>query len=103
MMSILQELQDKITSNQFEFSDHALTQSILRAIPVQEVREAIAIAEIIEDYPTDKYGPSLLLLGFTNQLRPLHVQCSYPSRPLIKIITLYEPNPILWIDYRRRR
>ena len=29
--------------------------------------------------------------------------CSYPSRPLVKIITLYEPDPDLWIDYRARR
>lgn len=103
MTSILQEIQVKVANNQFEFSEHALTQSILRTIQVQEVREALATAEIIEDYPSDKYGPSLLLLGFTSQQRPLHIQCSYPSRPLVKIITLYEPDPGRWIDYRTRR
>jgi hypothetical protein len=87
----------------FEFSEHALTQSIIRSITVQEVREAIETAEMVEDYPDDKYGPSLLVLGFTGQQRPLHIQCSYPSRPLIKIITLYEPDPNRWIDYRIRR
>ncbi len=59
--------------------------------------------EIIEDYPDDKYGPSCLVLGFTVAGRPLHVQCSYPSRPLVKIITLYEPDSGLWIDFRERR
>jgi len=60
-------------------------------------------SEIVEDYPDDKYGPSCLVLGFTNAGRPLHIQCSYPIRPLVKIITLYEPDPDLWIDFRVRR
>jgi hypothetical protein len=71
---------------------------------VAEVEEAIASpSEIIEDYPKDKYGQSCLILGFTKIGRPLHVQCSYPSRPLVKIITLYQPDPDLWIDFRIRR
>jgi len=84
-------------------SQHATDQSILRHTSVQELREAIAIGEVIEDYPNDKYGPSCLILGFTRAGRPTHVQCSYPSRPLIKIITLYEPDPTLWIDHKQRR
>lgn len=59
--------------------------------------------EIIEDYPDDKYGPSCLVLGFTEQTRPLHIQCSYPSRPRLKIITDYEPDPELWIDFKIRK
>lgn len=59
--------------------------------------------EVIENYPEDKYGPSCLLLGFTSAGRPLHVACSYPSRPLVKIITLYEPDPEEWTDNRIRR
>ena len=50
--------------------------------------------EVIEDYPHDKYGPSCLVLGFTLSQRPLHIHCSYPMRPIIKIITLYEPDPL---------
>jgi hypothetical protein len=59
--------------------------------------------EIIEDYPDDKYGPSCLILGFTKAGRPFHLQCSYPSRPLIKIITIYEPDPDLWVNFRVRK
>ena len=56
-----------------------------------------------EDYNEDKYGPSWLIYGTTIQGRPLHVQCSYPSRPKIKIITIYQPDPKEWIAYRKRR
>ena len=100
---MIEDIRAKIAHGQFEFSQHAVDQSILRRIPVQEFREAVANAEIIEDYPNDKYGPSCLILGFTQAGRPLHIQCSYPSRPLVKVITLYEPDPKSWVDLRVRR
>lgn len=102
-MSMVDEIRARFEAGAFEFSRHATDQSILRVIAVVEIRQAIAAGEIIEDYPNDKYGPSCLILGFTEASRPLHIQCSYPSRPLIKIITVYEPNPSEWIDFRIRR
>ena len=99
---MLQEIGAKIQVGSFEFSKHALDQSIIRRIRLEEIREVIASGEIIEDYPEDKYGPSCLILGFTQAKRPLHIQCSYPSRSLIKIITLYEPDEARWTDFRNR-
>ncbi len=100
---MIDQIRDKIQAGQFEFSKHAVDNAILRHVSVQEFREAIKNGEIIEDYPHDKYGPSCIVLGFTQKGRPLHIQCSYPSRPLIKIITLYEPDPSEWIDFKVRR
>ena len=102
-MAIIDEIRAKIAGSQFEFSQHAVDQSIVRHISVQELREAIAIGEVIEDYPNDKYGPSCLVFGVTLAGRPLHIQCSYPSRPVVKIITLYEPDPQRWVDFKVRR
>jgi hypothetical protein len=102
-MSLLDEIRQKIEADEFEFSKHAVDQSIIRRISVQEVREIFTNAEVIENYPEDKYGPSCLIFGRTPAGRPLHIQCSYPSRPLIKIITLYEPDPARWIDFKVRR
>jgi len=103
MTTMINQLRSKIAANQFEFSKHALDQSILRGITVQELREAIADGEVIEDYPNDKYGPSCLVFGMTKLRRPIHLQCSYPSRKVVKIITLYQPDPEQWIDYKVRR
>ena len=101
---MLEEIRGKMLRRQFEFSKHAVDHSIIRNISVEEVEKAISgRCDIIEDYPDDKYGPSCLILGFTKAGRALHVQCSYSSRPLIKIITLYEPDPDLWIDLRVRK
>ena len=102
-MVIINDIREKIVRGQFEFSQHAVDQSIVRHISVQELREAIAVGEVIEDYPTDKYGPSCLVFGMTLARRPLHIQCSYPSRPLVKLITVYEPDPRRWVDFQVRR
>jgi len=58
---------------------------------------------VIEDYPDDKYGPSCLVLGFAAAGKVIHVQYSYPARTLVKIITVYEPDPNEWIGYENRR
>ena len=102
-MTTIEEIRKKIAQSRFEFARHAVDQSIIRHISVREIREAIANGDIIEDYPEDKYGPSCLVFGFTRADRPLHIQCSYPSRPLVKIITLYEPDPNMWVDFKVRR
>jgi hypothetical protein len=96
-------IRQKFEANLFEFSLHATDQVILRNIQVDEIRQVIQSGEVIEDYPDDKYGPSCLVFGLTRNGRPLHLQCSYPSRQLIKIITVYEPDPAEWIDYRIRK
>ena len=102
-MPELSEIQAKILLGLFEFSKHAVDQSIQRNISVKEVKEAVVNSKIIEDYPNDKYGPSCLLFGNTSAGLPLHIQCSYPSRRILKIITLYEPDPDKWIDFETRR
>jgi hypothetical protein len=64
-MAIIDDIRAKIVRGQFEFTQHAVDQSIVRHISLQELREAIAVGEVIEDYPTDKYGPSCSIFGFT--------------------------------------
>jgi hypothetical protein len=88
---------------EYEYSLHALDQSIQRRISTTEVEEAIEAGEIIESYPSDKYGPSCLVLGRTSTGRPLHIQCTAPSRNPVKVITLYQPDAGQWTDFRKRR
>jgi hypothetical protein len=93
---MIEDIQTKILSEQFEFSKHAVDQSIIRQIRLHEIVEAIANGQIIEDYPNDKYAPSCLISGATQTGRTIHIQSSYPSRPLVKIITVYQPDPNKW-------
>jgi hypothetical protein len=100
---LIDEIRRRVARGDFEFSQHAVDQAILRHISVEELREAIAGGGVIEVYPEDKYGPSCLIFGMTRGGRPIHVQCSDPSRPLVKIITVYEPDTALWIEFKVRR
>lgn len=65
MTTLMLEICRKFADEEFEFSKHAVDQSILRRIRVHEIREAIANGQVIEDYPEDKYGPSCLVCGLT--------------------------------------
>lgn len=102
-MKILEEIQRQLNSGEFEFSRHAFRRAVERNISEQEIREAGAAAELIEDYPDDKYAPSALLLGFTAAGRALHFQVTFDDTASTKIVTIYEPDPNEWIDNRKRR
>ena len=71
---MIEDIRLKFSRSEYEYSLHAVDQSILRHISHREAEEAIADGEIIEDYPTDKYGPSCLIFGRTTNGRPIHVQ-----------------------------
>ena len=69
-----------------------------------EVYEAVCNGEVIEEYPEDKPYPSVLILGRTKVGRILHVVCAYNEKETLTIvITAYQPDSELWIDYRRRK
>ena len=71
-----------------------------RGMRTHEIEKAMAVAEIIEEYPDDKCGPSLLLLGLTRNGRPLHVQI---AQSRMRILIVYQPDPHEWVDWRIRR
>ena len=94
-------IQDKTRKGQYYWRQHAIERSIERQVAEEEVAEVILSGEIIEEYSEDKYGPSCLIFGRTRTGRPIHVQCSLP--PSVWIITIYEPNPDEWINFRKRK
>ena len=101
---MIKNIKQKFQYGEYEYSIHALNQSIVKHISDAEIREAMLNeSEILEDYPKDKYGPSCLVYAITGDGRHLHILISYPTRPLIKIITVYEPDPELWNNYKIRK
>ena len=73
-------------------------------ITAQELYEAICGGEVIETYPDDKPYPSALIFGRTHANRPLHVVCASDSEGnRAVIVTVYQPAPQRWEDYRRRK
>ena len=97
----IEEIHTGITQRKYSFSDHSVKRMIKRNVTRQEVESTILTGEIIEEYPDDKYSPSCLIYGKTQNGRGLHVQVSLP--PLVVIITVYEPDPEEWVDCKIRR
>lgn len=102
-MITLDEIRQRLVAGTFEFSRHAFKRAVERNISERDIREAGRRGAIIEDYPDDKYAPSCLILGFTDAGHPLHIQVSYIESDMLKIITIYQPDPEEWYDYSRRR
>ena len=102
-MKTLSDIQRQLAAGEFEFSRHAFRRAVERNISEHEIREGGVGAELIEDYPGDKYSPSALLVGFTAAGRPLHLQASFADAAWTKIITIYEPDPNEWTGFRNRR
>ena len=88
---------------QFDLTLHVVRRLVQREISEPEIRQAGAIAVVIEEYPDDKYSPSCLMLGYTNAGRPLHIQVSLAQTSLVRVITVYEPDPADWTNYTTRR
>ncbi|RIK29781.1 MAG: hypothetical protein DCC56_12175 [Anaerolineae bacterium] len=102
-MKSLEQIRRQLVAGEFEFSRHALKRAVERNISETEIRDAAKNAELIEDYPQDKYSPSCLIFGLTKDNRPMHIQVSYADTERVRIITLYEPDPEEWINNRERR
>lgn len=102
-MKSLEQIRRQLAAGEFEFSRHALKRAVERNISDEEIRQAAQNVQMIEDYPEDKYSPSCLIFGLTNKKRPIHLQVSYADTPMVRIITLYEPDPDEWIEFRVRR
>ena len=103
MVKSLEDIRHQLSNAEFDLTVRVARRLIQRQITELEIGEAGSTATIVEEYPDDKYSSSCLVLGFTNDGRPLHILASLSDTPLLKVITVYEPDPAEWIDYTTRR
>ncbi len=94
-------IRSKIQKEEYELTLHAIKRRIERKISTEDIEHAIISGEIIEKYPEDKPFPSCLIAGTTKNRRPIHIICAIA--PVVKIITVYEPEKDEWVDYKRRK
>lgn len=96
------EIRDFLLKSNFVITDHARCEMKNDNVLVDDLISACISGEIIEDYPIAYPLPACLILGYTDDGRPLHVCLSKP--PLIKIITVYVPSSEWWeSDLKTRR
>jgi hypothetical protein len=102
-MKTFEQIRQQLMDGEFDFSRHALKRAVERNISEEEIRQMAENAQIIEEYPEDKFSPSCLIFGQTKNQRPLHLQVSFADTENVRIVTLYEPDPAEWIDFIERR
>ena len=97
MDTILAQIRTQAAVRALRITDHAREEMEEESITLAEVLEAIAVGQIIENYPDHRRGSCCLLYGVTNRRRPLHIVCT-TSQSLLVIITVYIPTPPKWIN-----
>jgi hypothetical protein len=99
----MKEVKNAVLRGTWFMSQHARVKAAQRLIGDTDLVMAILDGEIIEDYCEDPRGHSCLLLGRTEENRPIHVVCSLMDSEFLVIITVYEPQLPEWKDERTRR
>ncbi len=95
---------EAIRANQVRITDHADEEAEADHLTFDEIYFSVLRGEVIEDYPTDKPYPSCLIYGQTFSGDPVHSVWAYNKRNRWAVlITVYRPDPGLWINWRERR
>jgi hypothetical protein len=100
----ISEIIEAIRSNRIRITDHADEEAEADRLTFDETYFSVLHGEIIEDYPTKKPYPSCLIYGQTFSGDPVHSVWAYNKQTQWAVlITVYRPDPDLWINWRERR
>jgi hypothetical protein len=82
----------KVKTEKYYFSKHGDQERQNDNLTIQEIQEALLAGRILEHYADTGRGVSCLVVGFTNEGKPLHVVCGENGEWLV-IVTVYIPTP----------
>jgi Domain of unknown function (DUF4258) len=106
LIDTLTRIRELAAAGDVRISDHGYDELAADGLYASEVLLGLASAELLEDYPTYRKGPCVLLLQADGQNRPVHAVWGIPagsSGPAV-LVTAYPPDPDVWeYDFRRRR
>ena len=102
LAAVLEQIRRHAHEENIRVTQHAQQEMAEEDVTLDQVLEALAVAQILENYPEHRRGACCLLYGSTKNGRPLHIVCT-TARPLLIIITVYQPIPPRWITPTRRR
>jgi hypothetical protein len=102
LKAALEQIRAQADIENIRITQHAQQEMAEEDIALDEVLEAIATGQILENYPEHRRGACCLLNGVTKKGRPLHIVCT-TVRPVLIIITVYEAKPPKWTTPTQRR
>lgn len=98
---VLERIQMQAKARNVSFTLHADQEKFEEIIDTEGILDAISGGQILENYPKHRRGPCCLLYGLTRYGRHIHVVCT-TARPVLIIITVYEPKPPKWTTPTQR-
>ena len=99
--AILEEIHAQAEAENIRITQHAHQEMVEEHISLDEILEAVSRGQILENYPKHRRGACCLLYGATRTGRPLHIVCTM-ARPVLIIITVYEPKAPKWVTPTQR-
>ena len=98
---LIKEIAEK---DRIAFKKHSAIRMRERNIRADEVKEVLINGEIIESYPDDRPLPSCLVMGYTEDEKPIHAVVAIDKDDkMLWVITVYSPNKEDWGNNFRRR
>lgn len=105
MSDVLARIRLLVGGGEIEVSLHGARELAADAILLDDVVAGLDAALALEEYPAFAKGPSVLVLEFDEQQKPLHIVWGIPKdreSPAV-LITTYRPDPLRWsADFMRR-
>jgi len=102
LKALLAQIRAQADIENIRITQHAQQEMTEEDVTFDEVLDAIATAQILENYPEHRRGACCLPNGVTKKGRPLHIVCT-TARPVLIIITVYEAKPPKWTTPTQRR
>lgn len=99
----LENLKYSVLTDNLRVTLHADEELEKDNLTINKIKKSLENSEIIEDYPLSKPLPSCLILSFTTDNEPVHTvwACNNTTKRVV-LITVYRPDPIKWVEYKRR-
>jgi hypothetical protein len=98
---IASRLRKQAETDAMRITLHGHQEMVQGDISLDEIREVLLDATVVENYPEHKRGPCCLVCGWTSRGRPVHVVCT-TSLEIAIITTVYEPKPPKWVTPSER-
>lgn len=98
MSATLKAIRALVEIRDVRISEHGYDELAEDGLTVDEILGGIAGAKVVEDYLVYPKGPSVLVLQFDREGRPIHAVWGIPKghdRPAV-LVTAYRPDPSRW-------
>jgi hypothetical protein len=105
MSATLASIVTLVANGEVLISQHGYDRAAAAGISTDEIIAGVAVALLVEDYPTYHKGPSVLVLQRDRNGGIVHCVWGIPAGQTTpaSLVTVYRPDPAQWsLDFMRR-